>query len=340
MTDFEVPSGARKAAAFLLSLDRAAAAAVMKRLDPDVVAEVAEAMSRLDAKQVEPQAIDALYAEIARTLHAPQRPVRPNEKELAQLLESAYGAERSRQVLADLRERRKREHPFEFIQLHPPEQVAQALASESAAISALVLAHVAPDLSGAVLGSMEPRRALDVVRRMAKLVPPPFEVLESVAAGLEGRLGETTATASAPPPSERRRSIAEMLKNTAVEVEKTVLDGLETDDEAMVAEIREYMFSWNDLADLDKRGMQKVLASVDTQTLSLALKASPPGVEKNIMDNLSARVRDMVAEERELAGAVPLAEVEAARAQMLKGVRALVEAGELKTTRAGDELVS
>jgi flagellar motor switch protein FliG len=86
--------------------------------------------------------------------------------------------------------------------------------------------------------------------------------------------------------------------------------------------------------------MQKILASVETQTLSLALKGSSKEVEANIMENLSSRVREMVADERELAGAVPLADVQAARSEVMTAVRALMDAGDFTPARAGQEMVS
>ena len=141
---------------------------------------------------------------------------------------------------------------------------------------------------------------------------------------------------------EAYQTIADMLNMSETEIEKGILDGLGDveNDAELAAEIRDHMFTWNDVGTIDKRAMQKVLASVDTRTLSIALKAAQPDVEANIMDNLSSRVREMVAEERELAGAMPMSEVATARNEIMKSIRALVEAGEIQPTKAGDELVS
>ena len=86
--------------------------------------------------------------------------------------------------------------------------------------------------------------------------------------------------------------------------------------------------------------MQKILGTVDTKTLSVALKGCTPEVEENVLGNLSSRVREMVSEERELAGPVPMSEVKSARDEVLRNIRAMIEAGEFKPTRGGDELVA
>jgi len=72
----------------------------------------------------------------------------------------------------------------------------------------------------------------------------------------------------------------------------------------------------------------------------VALKGSPPDVEDNIMANLSSRVKDIVADERDLAGPMPMSEVNASRGEIMVAVRALMEAGEFSPTRSGEELVS
>jgi flagellar motor switch protein FliG len=100
------------------------------------------------------------------------------------------------------------------------------------------------------------------------------------------------------------------------------------------------MFTWENLADLDKRAMQKVLASIDTKTLAISLKGSTAPVEENIMNNLSSRVRDMIKDERETAGPMSMADVLVARNEVMKAVRTLMESGEFRPSRAGEELVT
>ena len=78
---------------------------------------------------------------------------------------------------------------------------------------------------------------------------------------------------------------------------------------------------------------------MDTKTLSVALKGASPEVEKNVLDNLSSRVKEMVSEEREIAGPLPMSDVEAAREEIMLSIRALIEAGEFRPTRGSDALV-
>lgn len=333
-------SGPQKVAAFLLSLDKSAAAAVLKGLDTRVVSEVAAAMTELDPKLQDRAAVDALYTELARVLHTPERPRAAADSELSTLLDTAIGKDKSKVVLHEIHERRRHERPFARLEKQPSMLIGNALRAESPAVAALVLAHLEPKLSAEILSAFEPEMALDVVKRMSQVVPPGFDTLAAVADTVEARIAIVGALPTPVEPSARLKTIAQMLTLSQKETEKAVLEGLEQSDKEMAGEIREFMFTWDDLATLDKRGMQKVLSSVETRSLAIGLKGSRPEVEQNIMSNLSSRVRAMIADERELAGALPMAEILQSRGVIMKSVRALLESGELSTSKAGEELVA
>jgi flagellar motor switch protein FliG len=81
--------------------------------------------------------------------------------------------------------------------------------------------------------------------------------------------------------------------------------------------------------------MQKVLSSVDVRQLALALKAADPEITENFFGNMTKRVKEMVQEELELLGPVPLADVLKSQNDLMVGIRALVEKGEIRPVRGG-----
>lgn len=336
-------TGAQRAAAFLLSLDREAAAEVLRHLPDEVVSEVAEAMTALPSGGASPEDLDALYVELSQQAGAGQRVMPADRGTLSELLSRSKGEERGEAILGRIDERARMERPFAAVEAFAPPAIAGVLRGESPAVSALVLAHLEPATAAAVLTSFEQEAALDIVRRMTSLQPPGFSTLESIArdvtAALE-REGDGGGGGNAADAGRRLQTIAEMLAFSGEDMEKNVLAGLEQDMAEVAQEIRENMFTWEDLAGVDKRAMQKILGSVNTKTLSIALKGCSDAVEANVLNNLSSRVRDMVAEERELAGAMPMSEVQANREEILTAVRALMDSGEFRPTRAGEDLVS
>ncbi len=333
-------SGAQKAAAFLMSLDKEAAANVLKSIDEKVIVELVEAMGRLEAGMTDSESIKKLERELIKTLRKPRTARVRSDAELHTMLEQTLGKQQAGELFDKIQQRLLHERPFLVIENQPAEFIHKSLEQESEAVVALVLAHLDPSLSAEILGYMEADKSLAVVRRMATLIPPGFETLVAIAHDLDVRVRDVAQGPVGPDPQARLRTIAEVLNFSQPPVEKGVLEGLAKDDVQMATEIREFMFTWENLADLDKRAMQKVLASIDTKTLAISLKGSTAPVEENIMNNLSARVREMIKDERDTAGPMSMSDVLVARNEVMKAVRTLMESGEFRPTRAGEELVT
>jgi flagellar motor switch protein FliG len=334
--------GPRRVAALLLSLDQASAAALLKTLSPDVLPRVADALTALEAEGPDSAERTSVWRDIVRELENPVvlHPRARDEDELARFLESGLGKDRAGAVLNQMRESRRLERPFVAIEDARPEHVVKALSTESTAVRALVVGHLPPKLAASVLGLLDAEESFQVVRRLAKRGTTRRETIDVVARTVAAAVAKLAAEPPKTQQSERLRTVAEILSRADKELGRNVLTGLDENDKSLAEGIREAMFTWNDLAKLDRRAMQKVLSTVETGKLAMALKGGPPEVEQNVLSGLSQRVRDMVAEERELLGARPRNEVDAARAELMKGIRSLVESGELSSQASAEGLVT
>ncbi len=336
----ERATGAQRAAAFLLSLDKDTSASVMRALDPKVVSVIAEAMTELAPDLCSAAAVDDLYRDLARTFHQ-RTGVRSQDRfELHALLESSYGPEEAARVISEIQARRRREQPFGFVDALSPGLIARVLKQETPAVVALILSHVAPTVSADVLAAFDEDTTLEIVKRMTSVTPPGVETMLAIADDLHERLREASLVPAPRAQEDSLRTVADMLNFSDAEIENAVLTRLEEDDEEAANQVRELMFTWNDLATIEKRAMQKILASVDTRTLAISLKGCPEDVFTNVMNNLSSRVRDMVLDEKELMGPMPFSEVLQSRGAIMLSVRSLMESGEFSPSRAGEELVN
>ncbi len=338
MKELDAVQGTQRVAAFLLALEPALATAILKSMSPEIVGRVAQAMIDLDPRLSRAGVTEELYRDLARSLNGP-RSISPCEPDhLRRLLADAFGKQAD-ELLRGIHERRLSDRPFLEVERYPPADIARVLRQESAAVAALVLAHVEATRAAAVLAAFDQERALEIVRRMVTLEPPRRELLVTVANDLAGRLASAPARSAGSDPARRLQSVAELLNNSPPEIEKKVIEALAQEDEKTANDLREQLFTWEDIGTLSRRAMTKILGTVDTKTLSVALKGCSSAVEKNILGNLSSRVREMVSEERELAGPLPVADVKMARDEILKNIRALIESGEFRPSRGGDQLV-
>ncbi len=83
--------------------------------------------------------------------------------------------------------------------------------------------------------------------------------------------------------------------------------------------------------------MQRVLADVDTRLLALSLKGQDEsGIGAKILSAVSSRTAEMIRDEKELMGSVPLKDVVDARNQILNAIRDLISKGEISVARGKD----
>ena len=266
--------------------------------------------------------------------------MRPQDDfELFALLDSSYGADEAERVISEINAAGVASSPSPSSSRSPDPLAARVLKEESPAVVALVLSHVAPSISADVLGAFDEETTLEIVKRMTNVTPPGIETMLTIADDLQDRIRAASLVPAPRAQEDSLRTVADMLNFSEAEIENAVLTRLEEEEAEMASQVRELLFTWDDLATIEKRAMQKILASIDTKTLSIALKACPEGVFENIMNNLSSRVRDMVLDEKELLGPMPFSDVLQARVEIMAAVRALMDSGEFSPARASEELV-
>ncbi len=133
-------------------------------------------------------------------------------------------------------------------------------------------------------------------------------------------------------------SVAEMLNLTDRTTEKTIMEGLEDESPELVDEIRRLMFVFEDVNQVDDKGIQSVLKEIDNDQLTLALKTASEELTEKIFRNMSERAVTMIKEEMQFMPPVRVADVEAAQQKIVDVVRRLEDAGEIIIQgRGGDK---
>jgi flagellar motor switch protein FliG len=99
------------------------------------------------------------------------------------------------------------------------------------------------------------------------------------------------------------------------------------------------MFTFADIVVLDDRDAQRVLRGIDVRVLALALKGSSGPVADVILRNMTERNREALQEESRLLGTVRVSQVEEARAAIVRTIRELEAAGDIRVQRVEEEYV-
>jgi flagellar motor switch protein FliG len=174
----------------------------------------------------------------------------------------------------------------------------------------------------------------DVAMRIAILQKTAPEVLEQLDELLGRRLlvsGADFAKAGGV------QSLANVMNFVDRETEKNILDGLAKRDPELAQEVKNLLFVFEDIVNLDDRSIQRILKEVDGKDLALALKVANDELLGRIYKNMSTRASSMLREEIELLGPMRMREVGKAQQQIVDVIRTLEENGQIVIARGAKD---
>lgn len=331
-------SSERAVAITLLSIDRELSARVMRHMAEDMLNSVTRAMRELDEMAISPATISNAYRMTIRRLRAGTMALGDVGQHMEAVLVQAFGQERGGRMSKQADHEILAKKPFAVFESLSPEDLANLLTEEHPQIAAVFLAHLDRVKAGKVLKFLPESQRAEMVHRVATLDRTPPDVVQRVLDVMRAKVKNLGLNTLRSEPKAWIKAAAEIL-NGMGGGEKEILDTVGTRDSDIATAIRNEMFTFEDLAKLDKKSMQKVLGSIETKDLALALKATAPEVETNIFGNLSKRAADMVREERDNLGPTPLADVLTSQANIVGIVREAMDRGDIKAAAGAEQMV-
>jgi flagellar motor switch protein FliG len=219
-----------------------------------------------------------------------------------------------------------------------PRQVASIIINEHPQIQTIVLSYLDPEHSAEILSQFVERDRLDLMMRIANLeeVQPAalHELNEIMEKQFAGQAGAQAAKIGG------LKAAAEIMNYMDNSVEGVLMDSIRDQDEEMASQIQDLMFVFDNLIDVDDRGIQTLLRDVPQEVLQKALKGAEDNLREKIYRNMSKRAAEMLQDDIEAMGPIRVSDVEGAQKEILSVARRLADAGELMLTGGGgDEFV-
>jgi flagellar motor switch protein FliG len=211
------------------------------------------------------------------------------------------------------------------------------LAGEHPQTIAVIMSHLDPQHTAAILKEFDPAVGSEIVYRMAKMekVQPELIMLIERTLSADADLTASQGMSSSGGPA----AVASVLNYVAASLEKVLLDGVSAMDQPLCDQIKNLMFVFEDLSSLDARALQRLLRDVDSKELALALKAASADLKGKITGAMSQRAVQALNDEMEMMGPVRMKDVEGAQANIVAMVRKLEEAGEIVLGGGDDDVV-
>ena len=315
--------GLDKAALLLMTLGADAAAGVLRQLGTREVQKLSLKMSEMT-----PQARSAVEPVLAEMIESFGRGamIQSDEDQLREMLTKALGDERAGHLLSRMVSGSDTAG-IESLKWMDAATAADLIKNEHPQIIATILVHLEYDQAGEILKHFSDRLRNDVVLRIATLDGVQPAALKELNDSLTRMLSGASTVKKAAMGGVRHA--AEILNFVGSNAETAVIDNVREYDPELAQKILDEMFVFENLIDIDDRGIQTILREVQSDSLIIALKGAPPELREKIFKNMSTRAAEMLREDLEARGPVRLSEVEAEQKEILKTVRRLAEEGQV-----------
>ncbi len=329
-------TGVERAAILLLTIGEEDAAEVLKHLGPREVQKLGATMARLSG--VTRQQVEEVLASFTELVENQTSLGLEAEEYIRSVLVKALGEDRAGS-LVDRIMLGKGSKGIDSLRWMEPRAIAEMIRLEHPQIIAIVLSFLESDQAAEVLALLPENTRTDIMLRIATLegVQPNAlaeldEILErQFSGGNAGSLKSSTVGGV--------KKAADILNFTDSSVESGILDSITDVDPELSQSIQDLMFVFDNLLDVDDRGIQALLREVESDTLVTALKGADDALKEKFFKNMSRRAAEMMRDDLEAKGPVRLSDVEAAQKEVLAVARRMADAGEISLGGSGEEFV-
>lgn len=326
-------NGPQKTAVVLLALGEKFTAEVFKRMERGEIAQVSKAM--LEMESVPKEDVEEVLKEYNETLAYGSEMLVGGAEQVKRILTKSLDGDTAKYIM-DLLELDTGPQPFQELENVSPRILAQILRSEHPQTLALILGHLHPDQAAELIQNLPAGVRAEVLMRLARLeavaedmLMEVDKVLQSQLIAMGGKEGKKVGGVA---------SVAEILNAVDRATEEEVLSEIEEDSTQMAEEIRNLMFVFEDIKQLDDRGIRELLKEVSNDELTTALKGASDDLQEKFFKNLSERAANMIREDLEIMGPVKLSEVESAQQNVVKIVRRLEDEGRIVISRGSGDV--
>lgn len=327
-------NGVEKAAVLLMTMGEQAAAEILKHMGPKEVQKIGIAMASL--QNVSKESVNATMADFVNGLHNQTSLGVGSDEYIRSVLVNALGEEKAATMI-DRILLGGNTKGLESLKWMDPRAVAELIRLEHPQIIAIVLSYLESDQAAAVLQEFPEKLRSDLVLRVATLngVQPSAmqELNDILERQLKGGGGLKSSSIGGV------KCAANILNFVDGSVGNKVMDAMKDADADLCQSIQDLMFVFDDLVEIDNRGVQTLLREISSETLVLALKGADDGIKQKMLSNMSQRAAEMLREDLEARGPVKLSDVETAQKEIITIARRLADEGQIVLAGAGEQMV-
>ncbi len=331
--DPENLTGCQKAAVFLMAMGEDYTADVFERMTEAEIAEIVFEMSKVD--QITPEMLNAVSEDFLEKFEGDAKMVVEGDSFIKNVVSRSLQEANAQAILSDL-EKKKQDKPFIWSRNVNVSTLAGYVEGEHPQTIAMILAHMPSEISSEIMMSLPEEQKGDIALRIARLGQISEDVVRDVDRALRMELSGAVGPGGK---AGGLQVLVDIINGVDKSTEDAVMEYVEEDDAEMATEIRNLMFVFEDLTNIDDTAMREILKKVEGQQLTYALKTATEEMKEKIFSNLSQRAGDMLRDDLEAMGPVRLAEVEEAQQAVVRAAKELEADGTITLGKGKDDVL-
>jgi flagellar motor switch protein FliG len=323
-----------QAAILLMSLGEQDAAEILKHMGPKEVQRLGTAMTALqNVQQVEVQSVIGNFFEEVRNLTGLGI---GTDNYIRKMLVTALGDDKANSLI-DRILLGGNTTGLDTLKWMDSRSIADMIRNEHPQIQAIVIAYLDADQSAQILSFFPEKVRLDIMMRVASLDTVQPQALQELNDILEKQFsGNSSSQTKA---MGGYKVAAEIMNNLDGSIEAELMESIKEVDEDMGNQIQDLMFVFDNLKEVDDRGIQTLLREVSSEVLVVALKGADEELKEKIFKNMSKRAAELLRDDLETKPPMRLADVEAAQKEILITARRMADAGEIMLGSSSEQMI-
>ncbi|GMM68413.1 flagellar motor switch protein FliG [Alteromonas sp. MTD1] len=324
--------GVEKAAILLLSLSEEDAAQILKHLEPKQVQKLGTEMAKVD--DMTQTKITAVHKHFIEEIQNYSTIGFQSQDFVKRALTAALGEDKAANLIDQIL-MGSGAKGLDSLKWMDSKQVASIIRNEHPQIQTIVLSYLEPEQSAEILAQFPEKVRLDLLMRIANLEEVQPAALQELNEIMEKQFAGQAGTQAAKMGG--LKSAANIMNYLDTAIEGQLMDAIREQDEEMSQQIQDLMFVFDNLVDVDDKGIQAILREVQQDALLKAIKGADEELKDKIMRNMSKRAAEMLNDDLEALGPVRISEVETAQKEILSVARRLSDSGEIMLGGGGGE---
>jgi len=284
----------RRVAKFLLLIGVNEAARILPHLPPEQTERIIPEIASI--RSVHPDEASVILAEFQSLLEHSRHSGGLDTARA--ILEKAFGPDRAQEML-NKSVPYPEGIPFDYLQEMDGDRLHFLLKDEGIPVQTLVLSRIKPASAAAHINRLEADQQKEIILRLAKMTTISPDIVRRVDRAMQEKV--QSMNTGAMDTIDGRGALAEILKKMDAGAEKEILSTLAESDPELGNDIRERLFTIDDIVCVDDRFIQEKLREMSEMDIAFLIAAKPENFRQKILSNVSKGRGDLILEEENMA---------------------------------------